>query len=100
MPVSMPVLSLCLAFGAAAPYVTLLHLRPAADVSYTHHTIKDASYRSLFLTSQLPCRLVKQGCDECSFRWGISKEANETTVGKKEAHINRSMVTCEGSTRH
>ena len=32
--------------------------------------------------------------------WGISKEVHETTVGKREAHINRSIVACKCSTRH
>ena len=44
--------------------------------------------------------LVKQGCDECSFTWGISKEVHETTVGKRELRINRFMVTFKGSTRY
>ena len=44
--------------------------------------------------------LVKQGCDECSFAWGMSKELHEATVGKIEAHINRSMMTFKGSARH
>ena len=28
--------------------------------------------------------LVKQGCDEYSFTWGISEKVHETTVGKRE----------------
>ena len=44
--------------------------------------------------------LVKQDCDECSFTWGISKEVHDTTVGKRELHINRSMMTFKGSTRY
>ena len=40
---------------------------------------------------------MKQGCDECSFTWGILKEVHETTVGKRELHIKRSMVTFKGS---
>ena len=44
--------------------------------------------------------LVKQGCDEYSFTWGISVEVHETTVGKRELHIYRSMVTFKGSIRY
>ena len=44
--------------------------------------------------------LVNQGCDECSFTWGISEEVHQTTVGKRELDINRSMVTFKGSTRY
>ena len=44
--------------------------------------------------------LVKQGCDESSFTWGMSEEVHETTVGKKDLHINRSTMTFKGSTRY
>ena len=59
--------------------------------------------------------LVKHGCDEYSFAWGISEEIHETTVGKREGlgrsdfslnswerdlHINRSMATFKGSIRY
>ena len=44
--------------------------------------------------------LVKQGCDEYPFTWGISEEVHETTVGKRELHINRSMATFKGSIRY
>ena len=59
--------------------------------------------------------LVKQSCDEYSFTWSISEEVHETTVGKREGlgafsfsvtvgkrelHINRSMVTFKGSIRY
>ena len=60
--------------------------------------------------------LVKQGCDEYSFTWGISEEVHETTVGKREGlgrsdfslkqlgkescTFNRSMVTFKGSIRY
>ena len=43
--------------------------------------------------------LVKQGCDECSLTWGISKEVHETIVEKKEAHNDRPVVAYKGSTR-
>ena len=32
--------------------------------------------------------------------WDISEKVHETTVGKRELHINRSMVTFKGSTRY
>ena len=81
--------------------MTLLHLRPPIDVKYAHHTLKNAPYssQSIFEISTTGM-LVKQGCDEYSFTWGISEEVHETTVGKRELHINRSMVTFKGSIRY
>ena len=38
----------------------------------------------IFEISATVCVLVKQGCDEYSFTWGISEEVHETTVGKRE----------------
>ena len=44
--------------------------------------------------------LVKQGCDECSFTWGISKKVHETTVGKRELRIDRSVATFKVSNHY
>ena len=62
-------------------------------------SLKNAPYSSHFIFD-INGRVVKQDCEECSFTWGISKEVYETADGKREAHINRSMVICKCSTRH